>query len=85
VIHDAHPSRDIRLFEGFASFKPKGVRSSHSSDVLNLRKAIWDGSSKSGFTVPPQKLAVSPKHRLLSAFAVAGMDLGVPAVIVLDG
>lgn len=85
AIHDARSSRDIRLFEGLASFKPKGMCSSHSSDVHNLRKVIWDDSSKSGFIVPPEKLAVSPKHRLLSAFAVAGMDLGVPAVIVLDG
>jgi hypothetical protein len=85
AIHDASPRREIRLFEGLASFKPKGMRSSHSNDVINLRKVIWDGGSTFGFVVPAGKLAVSPKHRLLSAFVVAGMDFGVPAVVVLGG
>lgn len=84
AVYDSHPRRKIRLFEGLASFKPKGEHSSHSNDVLNLRKVIWDSSSKSGRIVPGKKLAVSKKHRLLSAFLVAGMDFGVPAAIVLD-
>jgi len=83
AINDAHPNREIRLFEGLASFKPKGVRSSHSNDVLNLRKVIWDGNSKSGRIVPHEELGVSPEDRLLSAFRVAGMDFGVPAVVAL--
>lgn len=84
-IHEANPRSEIRLFEGLASFKPKGVRSSHSDDVLKLRKVIWDSGSKSGVIVPHEKLAASPKHRLLSAFLVAGMDFGVPAVVALGG
>lgn len=85
ALHDANPRREIRLFEGLASFKPKGVRSSHSNDVINLRKVIWDGGSTSGFVVPAEKLAVSRKHELRSAFVVAGMDFGVPAVVALGG
>ena len=85
ALHDANPSCEIRLFEGFASFKPKGVRSSHSNDVISLRKVIWGGSSTSGFVVPAEKLAVSPKHELRSAFVVAGMNFGVPAVVALGG
>lgn len=85
AIHDANPKREIRLFEGLASFKPRGVRSSHSNDVINLRKVIWDSDSKIGFVMPAEKLAASPKHQLLSAFLVAGMDLGIPAVVALGG
>jgi hypothetical protein len=85
AIHDANPRREIRLFEGLASFKRKGVRSSHSNDVINLRKVILDGGSTSGFVVPAEQLAASPKHQLHSAFLVAGMDFGVPAVVVLGG
>lgn len=85
ALHDANPRREIRLFEGLASFKPKGVRSSHSNDVINLRKVIWDGDSTTGFVVPAERLAVSNKHELRSAFVVAGMDFGVPAVVVLGG
>lgn len=83
AIHDANPRREIRLFEGLASFKSKDVRSSHSNDVVNLRKVIWDDSSKFGLIVPAEKLAVSPKHRLFSAFLVAGMDFGIPTVVAL--
>ncbi len=84
-IHDANPRREIRLFEGLASFKPKGVRSSHANDVINLRKVIFDGGSKSGFVVPAEKLAASSKHRVHSAFLVAEMDFGIPAVVALGG
>lgn len=69
-IHDARPVREIRLFEGLASFKHKDARSSHGEDVLNLRKIIWEGASKSGCIVPPQKLAASQGDIVLSAFVV---------------
>ena len=85
ALHDVRPQREIRLFEGLASFKPKGVRSSHSNDVLNLREIVWEGKSKSGRIVPPEQLAASPKDRLRSAFLVAGMDFGVPPVVALGG
>jgi hypothetical protein len=85
TLHDANPRREVRLFEGLASFKPKGVRSSHSNDVVSLRKVVCDFGSTSGFVVPAEKLAASPKHKLLSAFLVAGMDFGVPAVVALGG
>lgn len=85
ALHDVRPKRDIRLFEGLASFKPKGVRSSHSGDVLNLREIVWQGKSKLGCIVPPEQLAASPKDMLRSAFLVAGMDFGVPPVVALGG
>ena len=85
AIHDANPRREIRLFEGLASFKPKGVRSSHSNDVINLRKVILNGGCTPGGIVPAEELAASPNHRLYSAFLVAGMDFGVPAVVALGG
>ena len=84
-IHDARPVREIRLFEGLASFKHKDARSSHGEDVLNLRKIIWEGASKLGCIVPPQKLAASQGDIVLSAFVVAGMDFGVPTVVALGG
>lgn len=82
-ILDARSSREIRLFEGLASFKTKSSRSSHSDDVLNLRKIIWEDASKSGRIVPPEQLTASPEDKLQSAFLVAGMDFGVPPVVVL--
>ena len=85
AIHDAQPNREIRLFEGLASFKSKGTRSSHSNDVLNLRNIIWERGLKSDRIVPPELLAVLKEDRVLSAFLVAGMDFGVPPVVALGG
>jgi len=33
-------AREIRLFEGFVSFKPKNMASDHNADVLRLRDVI---------------------------------------------
>lgn len=85
AIYDVTPSREIRLFEGFASFKPKGVRTSHCDDVLSLQKVIREGSSALGRIIPAEELLVSQDHCLQSAFFVAGMDYGVPPVVVLGG
>jgi hypothetical protein len=74
--------RDIRLFEGLVSFKPKGIPSSHSEDVLKLRSVAW-GEHGSGRIVPPEELAASPTHTVQSAFLVAGMDFGVPPVVAV--
>jgi len=85
AIHDARFNREIRLFEGLASFKSKDIPTSHSDDVLNLRTIIWEGASTSGRIVPPEQLAASTGDRVLSAFLVAGMDFGVPPVVTLGG
>jgi hypothetical protein len=82
-ILDVRSSREIHLFEGLASFKTKSSRSSHSDDVLNLRKIIWENTSKSDRVVPPEQLTASPEDKLQSAFLVARMDFGVPPVVVL--
>lgn len=74
---------DVRLFEGFASFKPKGQKSSHAKDVLGLRDIAWSSSTK-GRIVAPDSLHRQPQDRLESAFKVSGMDFGVPPVILLD-
>jgi len=85
AIINAEPTREIRLFEGLASFKPKGTTSSHSSDVIALGKVGWERESRAGAIVPPGELKMSPTDRLLSAFLVSGMDFGIPPVVVLGG
>lgn len=80
AVVDARPQREIRLFEGFVSFKPKG-RSDHCRDVLQLVDIAW-GRSASGRIVWPDQLKRHPDDCLRSAFAVAGMDFGVPPVLI---
>ena len=83
-ITEATPVREIRLFEGLVSFKEKGIRSSHSNDVLMLRNVVW-GVPGVGRIVPPSELLSSSDQRLDSAFLAAGMDYGVPPVISVGG
>ena len=84
ALHDAPRSRDIRIFEGLVSFKPKGVPSSHTADVLALRAVAWQIPGACGSIVEPTALRVHPTHELHSAFAVAGFDLGVPPVVAVE-
>ena len=83
-LHDMHPSREIRLFEGFASFKTQGETSSHAGDVSKLRRIAW-AESDEGRIVDSDGLTMKPDHVLRSAFAVSGMDFGIPAVVVVEG
>ncbi len=85
AITDAQRLREVRLFEGFVSFKPKGEVSNHCEDVLQLQRVVWRKRG-AGCVVPPERLATdSQQHSVVSAFAVAGMDYGVPPVIVVGG
>ena len=79
------PVREIRLLEGFVSFKPKGSKSSHSTDVIALREVIWNPSAKRGRIFHKEQLASSPSDIVRSSFAVAGMDFGVPPVVLVEG
>lgn len=81
ALHDSRPLRDVHLFEGFVSFKPKGQGSSHCGDVDALRSVVMNRSRDSSAIVKPDQLAVTPTDRVVSAFAVAGLDFGVPPIV----
>jgi hypothetical protein len=82
AVTDACAHREVRLLEGLVSFKEKGVVSSHTEDVRNLRAVVW-GVPSMGRIVPAEQLATSEAHVLQSAFAVAGMNYGVPPVVLV--
>ncbi len=82
-LNDMRPSREVRLFEGFASFKSKATRSSHSGDVSNLRSVAW-GDRDKGAIIEEEGLKTRDDDILVSSFAVAGMNIGIPAVAVVD-
>ena len=91
-IVDANPRNDIRTVEGFASFKGKPTTkgkstrgiNSHIEDVRKLRDVAWGETGTLGRIVDPNCLKSHPEDDLRSAFAVAGMDLGIPPVVLLD-
>ena len=83
-VASAAPPRPLRLVEGFVSFKRRRTRSSHAVDVARLRDVAWSTGATAGRIVAPGDLKTDPGDRLASAFAVAGMDAGVPPVVYVD-
>ncbi|MYE99215.1 MAG: hypothetical protein F4234_03395 [Gammaproteobacteria bacterium] len=71
------------MFEGFASFKQKKGKSSHENDVEMLRE-IALGRSTEGRYVDGEELKMDRNDILQSAFAVAGMNFGIPLAIVVE-
>ncbi len=82
-MHDLSRSREVRLFEGLVSFKPKGVRSSHTQDVIALREVAWSRDVPNGRIIAPEDIASNQGDRVISAFRVSGMDFGVPPVVAV--
>ena len=74
----------IRLFEGFVSYKDSSMVSNHNADVCLLRNVVRDPTRFSGSIYAPDQLKTDPTDFLCSAFCVAGLDCGVPAVIKCD-
>ena len=80
--------REVRLFEGFVSFKAKGASKNqkereqeHKCDVLRLKNAVWNRSTACIFA--PEKLHRQNDPKARSAFAFLCKDL-VPPVIRID-
>jgi len=74
---------EIRLFEGFASFKDSGTESNHEGDVRKLREKVKSSSLHESSIYDSGDLKLCETDEICSAFRVAGMDCGVPAVIVV--
>ena len=81
--------RDVRLFEGFVSFKSskdrpgnKGERiAAHKKDVLKLKYAVWSGKNSKIFE--SEELRHNPDDRIESAFSFLDKDL-IPPVIRIN-
>ena len=70
--------REVRLYEGFVSFKPPGP-GAHTVDVMLLRDAVWYPGRHQIFA--PAELKRSQSDTLESAFTFHDMDFGIPPVI----
>lgn len=85
AIADLDSSIEVRLFEGFVSFKEKGTKSNHSRDVRLLREAVENPQKFSDSIIEPDALKMDSSDILKSAFLVAGIDAGVPTLIMRNG
>jgi len=84
-LQESCSDKEVRLFEGFVSFKEKQKRTNHTKDVLLLREVVKAPKSFSGAIVPEEKLKMDESDILKSAFIVAGRDYGIPPVIMRNG
>jgi len=76
---------EVRLFEGFVSFKEKGAKSNHSRDVRLLREVIENPQQYSESIIEPDALKMDTSDILKSAFLIAGIDAGIPVIIMRNG
>jgi hypothetical protein len=80
-LYDSRPSAEVRLFEGFVSFKSKETKSSHSNDAKCLRDAIKGEGTLNCRFYAPEDLKEDESDNVMSAFKLMNMDLGIPPVI----
>ncbi|MGO9317058.1 MAG: hypothetical protein ACLPXT_11355 [Terracidiphilus sp.] len=82
-IHEATkdlPNVEVRLFEGFVSFKEG--KTDDKQDVRALKEKVKNAQQCQESIYGSDELKFSEGDEVFSAFRVAGLDCGVPAVIV---
>jgi len=85
AISELSGSAEIRLFEGFVSFKKRNKKSDHSRDVELLREVVDNPVKFSNAIIESEELRMTESDTLKSAFLLAGIDIGVPALIMRNG
>jgi hypothetical protein len=86
LIRDLHeatvslPNIKVYLFEGFVSFKEGGTN--HKKDVCALREKVKNAPQYQGSLYDRDQLKSSEDDEIFSAFRVAGLDFGIPVVII---
>lgn len=76
---------EVRLFEGFVSFKKKNDKSNNLRDVMFLKEVAENCSAYPDAIIEAEALRLAGSDTLQSAFLVAGIDTGVPPVIMRNG
>lgn len=79
AVAEASPKSQVRLFEGFISYKGKGT-TNHRADVGWLRDVVRQPENFEHRIVSRDVLQGNA-DKIVSAFEVCGFDCGVPAVI----
>ncbi len=83
-LYDSHPAGDVRLFEGFVSYKSRSVKLGHLRDVELLRRAVKATQTLRHHVMNPNELKTDPDDDVRSAFEVmniGNMDLGIPPIV----
>jgi len=76
---------ELRLFEGFVSFKKKEEKTNHSRDVILLREVVMNPVRYDSSIISGKGLKMDSTDILSSAFELSGRDYGIPPVIKIEG
>jgi hypothetical protein len=76
----AEETNEVRLFEGFVSYKDRAIGTDHRADVILLREVVKDPKRFRDCIIGADKLCGSG-DKIVSAFKVCGIDCGVRPVI----
>jgi len=85
AISETPKNIEVILFEGFVSFKDTAEKSDHLSDVSLLREVVKNPKQFYDKIYEAEALKIDSSDILKSAFHVAGIDAGIPPVIVRNG
>lgn len=85
AVIQAKPNADIRLFEGFVSYKESKKKTGHCQDVLLLREVVDNPDRYSDAIFLSDSLKMDHTDTPNSAFMVAGVDAGIPPIIMRNG
>ena len=81
-MYDANLNSELRVFEGFVSFKKGTGASDHEKDVRQLREIVRNSQDYQDCIYTSDDLIIDTGDTLQNAFRVSGMDFGIPAVIM---
>ncbi len=77
----AEAQREVRLFEGFVSFKERGLPSNHQADVKALMDVVRSGG-REGQIVEPQPLSRAQGATVTTPLSFLGLGDHIPPVII---
>jgi len=84
-LSEANPQREIRIFEGFVSFKKGGKSStSHIKDVEAMQHVVWSQGKDGGYFCEPKALHNPNESSIQSTLALLGMDATPPAIVRVE-
>lgn len=81
AISEIETQHEVRVFEGFVSFKNKNEKSNHSKDVEALYQVVENPLGFHDRIINPKNLKISDDDTIQSAFLINEINLGVPPII----
>lgn len=73
--------RELRIFEGFVSFKDPNESTDHIQDVEAMKQIVWSGGTKGGDFCEPRALPSPIGSTVQSTLALLGLDATPPPII----